>query len=764
MYGFSYAQQQNIITNGGFENYTKCPDGLNRLSFVPGWFRVDMQSPDYFNTCELTNYASVPQNFWGYQYAKGGNGYGGGAFYDYYRKNIREHLINKLEKTLIKGQKYNFKMYVSLADSSYVAVNNLEAMVFENNPKSYGNNISDFKQNGTYVQMDTNYIISDQKRWIELNGKVIANGGERYLGIGNFKVDSNTNYVLVNKNVTYDVAYYYIDNVSLYKGDNSYDIQVDSLALYNPCHDSVGVKISNAGDSTLDFSQHPLTIVLALKQGSDTVQSLQKFITNNQHNSGLPLKKDSSFWVYFSPINYSGNTANYTLSAALTMAADSFPPNNFLEIPTLSVGNVSINKNILCQGDSVLLYSKKVIGDAVWQFSTDLQNWQDLGFADTLVDYPNTKGHYRLSICNKVYSDTLSIDLDKKDIGLEALVFSGSCYDSVGVKVVNHGCNPIDFGQNTIQLVLKLETNGQIIQQEQLTISNTQSPFAADSSLIVYFKSLSYLANQVNYKISVQINWAFDTFFQNNYIDTTYGLPFSVGLVSISDKEICEGDSIVLYSEYAIGAANWQFSTDGQNWENIGSADTLIDTPNTSGFYRMAVCDFYSDTLEIKVKPLPVAVSQVFQFCSPGEQLLQLDSNVNIAKLNWYKTSNGKTPFHQGFSYLGNINQTTKYYLESENNGCVSKERGMLKITIGGCTLEIPNVFTPNGDGINDVFKFRNAHGKTIYTKIFDRWSNEVAAFENNIGWDGKGAAAGTYYYVIETVGETYKGSVVLIR
>lgn len=87
----------------------------------------------------------------------------------------------------------------------------------------------------------------------------------------------------------------------------------------------------------------------------------------------------------------------------------------------------------------------------------------------------------------------------------------------------------------------------------------------------------------------------------------------------------------------------------------------------------------------------------------------------------------------------------------------------------------IPNAFSPNGDGKNDVFKIkvgRDAIGIDI--SIFDRWGSEVA-HDNHLdgGWNGvyagKNADIGTYNYIIkvrfrDNSVETFKGDISLIR
>ncbi|MEO6882711.1 MAG: gliding motility-associated C-terminal domain-containing protein [Bacteroidia bacterium] len=89
-------------------------------------------------------------------------------------------------------------------------------------------------------------------------------------------------------------------------------------------------------------------------------------------------------------------------------------------------------------------------------------------------------------------------------------------------------------------------------------------------------------------------------------------------------------------------------------------------------------------------------------------------------------------------------------------------------------SLIIPNVFSPNGDGKNDVFKVQSIGISTFDAKIFDRWGIQLFEWTNpNIGWNGEtktgNAPDGTYYYLINATGidgKKYleKGFVTLIR
>ncbi|MEX1238496.1 MAG: gliding motility-associated C-terminal domain-containing protein, partial [Cyclobacteriaceae bacterium] len=67
--------------------------------------------------------------------------------------------------------------------------------------------------------------------------------------------------------------------------------------------------------------------------------------------------------------------------------------------------------------------------------------------------------------------------------------------------------------------------------------------------------------------------------------------------------------------------------------------------------------------------------------------------------------------------------------------------------------LFIPNVFTPNGDGSNDVFFIRNLPQEPSVNQLMvsNRWGKEVFASENyQNDWDGEGAADGIYFYRLQ--------------
>jgi gliding motility-associated-like protein len=72
--------------------------------------------------------------------------------------------------------------------------------------------------------------------------------------------------------------------------------------------------------------------------------------------------------------------------------------------------------------------------------------------------------------------------------------------------------------------------------------------------------------------------------------------------------------------------------------------------------------------------------------------------------------------------------------------------------------LEVPNVFTPNGDGSNDVFSIRTKGISELKCEIYNRWGLKLYTISSPVDyWDGGGYSAGTYFYILEAKGADAK-------
>lgn len=112
----------------------------------------------------------------------------------------------------------------------------------------------------------------------------------------------------------------------------------------------------------------------------------------------------------------------------------------------------------------------------------------------------------------------------------------------------------------------------------------------------------------------------------------------------------------------------------------------------------------------------------------------------------------------------------------TNEQGCTAKDTVMVEV-IPNYNVFFPNVFSPNGDGANDIWKvFGNlATVKQIEIMVFNRWGEKVFQSNDiNFGWDGsyKGdnAQQGVYTYMASIVwidnhsDKNFRGSVTLLR
>lgn len=83
-----------------------------------------------------------------------------------------------------------------------------------------------------------------------------------------------------------------------------------------------------------------------------------------------------------------------------------------------------------------------------------------------------------------------------------------------------------------------------------------------------------------------------------------------------------------------------------------------------------------------------------------------------------------------------------------------------LRVTISESKLEMPNAFSPNGDGINDIYKAKDGYQSLVefHAYIFNRWGQKLFEWTNPAdGWDGKyngkDVAQGVYFVLVKAKG-----------
>ena len=231
------------------------------------------------------------------------------------------------------------------------------------------------------------------------------------------------------------------------------------------------------------------------------------------------------------------------------------------------------------------------------------------------------------------------------------------------------------------------------------------------------------------------------------------------------------------------GAATYAWSPpEGLNATTGASVKT---TPKVSTNYMVIGKDdknCFSDTayFPIKVYPIPTVKAGANKTINVGETItLTPTFSSDVTNVKWSPTSwmvSSATP-----SITVKPNLETNYTVTVSNaGGCSASSSLNIFVLCNGANVFIPNTFSPNGDGSNEVFYPRGTGLFTIkQARIFNRWGEEVFArysFKANdegLGWDGtsKGQklASDVYVYMIEILCDNnstlvYKGNIALIR
>ncbi len=228
---------QNLIPNGGFENFTACPSFASQLTLATPWSNPNAGTPEYFNSCAPFNsWVSVPaQPSGGFQEPHGGEGYAGIFTYRFDVQNMREYIQVPLVSALEAGECYYFEMFVNLPNDHRYACDRVGAYASVGPLNSAGVAYIDVDPD---IENTPGIAISDTARWTRINGYFTANGGEDHITIGNFRSDEESLTIDVNPAAWYTTSsYLLIDDVSLVKAsfqaelNNQTHCNVDELLL-----------------------------------------------------------------------------------------------------------------------------------------------------------------------------------------------------------------------------------------------------------------------------------------------------------------------------------------------------------------------------------------------------------------------------------------------------------------------------------------------------------------------------------------------------
>lgn len=214
---FSFGQEiENLVPNGSFESISKAPRRLGSIESATGWYSPTGERADLFYSNKKYPDIGSPSNLFGKEDAKDGTNYAGIIGYSHNDTEPRTYVATKLSTTLEKGQKYCVKMYISMAEASTYAANQIGIHFSK---KAFGTEEEVSIIEKTHVLGSDNDLYNASYGWYEICATYIAEGNEKYITIGNFTSNENTkNKRNRRSSIPRDIdpvnaAYYYVDNI-----------------------------------------------------------------------------------------------------------------------------------------------------------------------------------------------------------------------------------------------------------------------------------------------------------------------------------------------------------------------------------------------------------------------------------------------------------------------------------------------------------------------------------------------------------------------
>ncbi len=333
----------------------------------------------------------------------------------------------------------------------------------------------------------------------------------------------------------------------------------------------------------------------------------------------------------------------------------------------------------------------------------------------------------------------------------------------------------------------------------QISVSQTiKQPKQLVASLSVSKKIDCYKGNNGELMTTISggsspynISWFSSSTAYNNKSDILSGLSEDWYKVEISDSNFCQtNDSIYLEAKDKAIEINFETTEPLCFASTDGSITAMVDAPHpdkefkwsngasgsqisglTAGIYSLYYTDsagcqasaqtvlFQPDSISLQSTVMPTSCKQ------------EKDGSIELT------ISGGTSPYYQVWNdfstdtYRDSLSAGV-YTLEiTDANNCTKRYDFEVKSGEADC-IEIPNSFSPNGDGINDTWLIRKIELYPNHTlSVFNKWSEKVFdSRKNPEPWDGtyknKPLPAATYYFILDfgDGSELIKGSITIVR
>lgn len=443
-----------------------------------------------------------------------------------------------------------------------------------------------------------------------------------------------------------------------------------------------------------------------------------------------------------------GNYDAYLVAVTKLGCSDTFhftTPVLVLPKPDISIDG----ENTVCVNSSAGFIGVSTTDDSTIKWNWDLGNGSTFSGKDATATY-NNKGSYTVNLvainsggCSDTTTKTITVNPKPAiDAGLDSAICEGSVYQL-------NASGGITYNWSGIGLSCTDCTSPSI------------KPDVA-STYVVTGKDAAGCSNEDSVTISI----------------------VTPGKITVSgDDTLCIGENTKLS---ASGATSYQwfpstYLDNAQSPNPVFTAST--DTSITYKVVGHSQQNCFADTGYVSVKTYPIPKMDILR----DEIVLNVGSSVQLHSNSSADITSWRWSPPQGLSntliadpVASPIQSTTYSVIASNGGSCVARDEITINVICSGSNVFIPNTFSPNNDGMNDVFYPRgNGLFKIKSFRVFNRWGQVVFEKTNTTpnnatdGWDGKingkPLNSDVYVYIIEVLCANnmvipFKGNITLIR
>ncbi len=248
---------------------------------------------------------------------------------------------------------------------------------------------------------------------------------------------------------------------------------------------------------------------------------------------------------------------------------------------------------------------------------------------------------------------------------------------------------------------------------------------------------------------------------------------------TIEDTTMCQFTDLILFVNTFSGVAPYSYSWAPNSDLTTTNYDTTTASPTEPISYYVSVTDGHGclelDTVNVDVYDAPMAIFDYTLLPSCEGLIADFINQSTQADSYVWEFQDGETSTETEPSTLFTYNEDLVIRLIAMNNsGCSDTTDYAEPVNefTQYVNLNPASVFTPNGDGINDVFRIEGDFNLTgcVNLLIYNRWGAMVFSSSDNYAtWDGRTFAGeevpdGVYFYILEINGMIFKKSVTLTR